>query len=118
MKTYNWRKNFTAFLTLQERKIRAKLAFKTKELSWIETHYPVIVLVNVHSSFHEDVGGDLKMSALMSTIRSHTKGKVTVLMSDRAHLQTVSLDYHGNVDVAFEKCLLEFGILVSGLWRV
>jgi hypothetical protein len=105
--TYNWRKNFTASYLNHEKIICGKLAFKTKELDWLDTPEPVIILVSIHSKFHEEVGGNLKMNALLSTIKSHVKGQITVLISEMAHLQTLSLNYQGNVKLAFEECLEE-----------
>lgn len=105
MNTYVWRKNFTATFSDQDKTIRGKLAFKTRQTEWLDTDAPVIVLISTHSVFHDEVGGDLKMNAFISTIRSHVKGKVTVLLTDRAHLQTVSLRYQNNLEKAFEECL-------------
>lgn len=102
---YNLRKNITAFYSDNKEHIRGKLAFKTKELHWLETPHPVVILISVHSAFHEEIKGDLKMSALISTIREHVRGGVTVLFSDVAHLQTVSLAYGGDRQLAFHECL-------------
>lgn len=105
MSLYNWRKNYTATYSNQNQIIRGKLAFKTKSTQWIETETPVIVLVSVHSAFHDEISGDLKMNALMSTIKNYVKGKITILLSDKAHIQTLSLNYQNNVHKAFEICL-------------
>lgn len=105
MSLYIWRKNFTATYSNQKQIIRGKLAFKTKNIQWLETETPVIVLVSIHSAFHEEINGDLKMNALISTIKSNVKGKITVLLSDRAHIHTLSLNYQNNENKAFEDCL-------------
>jgi hypothetical protein len=107
MKIYAWRKNFTAILSDQNQIIRGKLAFKTKETHWLSTEAPVIVLVSIHSEFHEAINGDLKMNALLSIIKSHVKGKIAVLLSDSAHIQTTSLHFQGNLDQTYEECLKE-----------
>lgn len=104
MNKYTWRKNFTASISDSDKNIRGKLAFKTKNIQWLDTTSPVIILVSVHSAFHDEIGGDLKMNALVSTIKDHVKGKITVLLSDRAHIQTVSLNYQSNLELAFEDC--------------
>lgn len=106
MKTYLWRKTFTAIQTAEEKTIRGKLAFKTIVKHWLETKDPVIVLLSIDSAFHEGFEGDLKMNALMTTIKNHIQGKITILISDKAHLQTMSLDYQNNSEIAFEECLL------------
>jgi hypothetical protein len=102
MNKYLWRKNFTAVDLNHERLIRAKLAIKTKELDWIETQNPVVILVSVHSAFHEEIYGDFKMEALLSTIKSHVKGKILVLFSDRAHLRTFSLNCQQDLKLALD----------------
>lgn len=105
MSLYAWRKNHTSILSNQKQMVRGKLAFKTKNIEWLETVSPVIVLISVHSSFHDEISGDLKMDALVSTIKNHVKGKITVLFSDIAHVQTLSLNFQENLDKAFEACV-------------
>lgn len=101
---YVWRNNCTAIFSDSKKIVRGKLAFKTKEVQWIETEKPVIVLVSVYSAFHNPVEGDLKMNAFMSTIRTHVKGKITVLLADSAHTQVHSLQY-ASAETAFHDCL-------------
>ena len=105
--TYLWRKNFTTTFLDQKQIIRGKLAVKTRKTDWLGTEAPVVILVSVHSKFHELGSGDLKMQALISTIKNHVKGKITVLICDVAHLNTLSLLYQGDVDKAYEDCLNE-----------
>lgn len=104
MKKYVLRRNFTGIALDQDQEIRGKLAFKTVEDGWLYTQSPVIILVSVHSRFHDGVEGDLKMNALISTIKSNVNGKITILFSDRAHLRTTSLDYQNDIDKAFNAC--------------
>ena len=85
--------------------IRGKLAIKTRETHWLNTAHPVVVL-SIHSALHKNVDGDLKMNALISSIKKLVKGRITVLLSDRAHLQTYSLKYQDDIKKAFEYCLL------------
>lgn len=93
MSIYSLRKNFTAIYS----NIRAKIAFKTKDTSWLGTQEPVIILMSVHSALHEGCDGHLKVNALVRTIRGHVKGPVTILIADRAHLRAQSR--------SFETCL-------------
>jgi hypothetical protein len=104
MKIYRWRKNFAASIVQNEQIVYGKLAFKTKETHWLETEKPVIILVSINSVFHERGKGDLKMNALLSIVKNHVKGPVTVLMSERAHLQVMSLKYENNPKKAFDEC--------------
>lgn len=102
MNQYNLRKNYTSNFKIGNSIIRGKLAFKTKNDVWLNTPTSVLVLISIDSSFHKPIDGDLKMSALIDTIRTHVKGKVTLLMADQAHLQTSSIKHENNVDTAFE----------------
>lgn len=105
MNTYNLRKNYTAFISDHDKLIRAKLAFKTKETLWEKTEAPVIVFVSIHSAFHNDLVGDLKMNAFISTIKSNVRGKVTILLTENAHINALSLKCQNNLQKAFEECL-------------
>lgn len=105
MNRYALRKNFTACFSDHEKTIRGKVAFKTKETFWLETQDPVIVLVSISSSFHEGVDGDLKMNALVSTIKSHVRGSITILFTDRAHVRTFSINFQNNLEKAHRESL-------------
>lgn len=106
MNKYIWRRNHTSLFVDQDKTIRGKLAFKTKSVHWLDTQSPVIAMISLHTAFHESNDGDLKMNAFMSTIKSHVKGKITVLICDIAHKQAMSLEYQNNLDKAFETCIL------------
>lgn len=103
MNKYSWRNNITATAET----IRGKLAFKTKETHWIDTFEPVALLVSIHSAFHAGLPGDLKMQALMATLKRYVKGKITVLFCDMAHLHAMSLEYEGDRFRAFEQIRLK-----------
>lgn len=105
MKVYNWRKNFSGALSNQNMIIRGKLAFKTRETNWLSTESPIIIPISIQSAFHEGMEGELKMNAFLSIIKSHVKGKITVLLTDKAHLQVASLKYQNNYQKAFDACL-------------
>jgi len=105
MSKYLLRKNFTGFIKNSDEIIRGKVAFKTKTTCWLETENPVIILVSVHSAFHDEIDGDLKMSALLSIIKNHVKGDITVLFADQAHLKVTSLHYHDDTETASSNCL-------------
>lgn len=113
MNIYAWRKNFSATVSNKERTLQGKLAFKTKDTHWLDTHHPVVVMISIHSAFHEVGAGDLKMNALISVIRSSVKGKVTLLICDRTHVQTRSLLHQNNLELAFEECLRSSNTLVN-----
>lgn len=113
MNIYAWRKNFSATVSSKERILQGKLAFKTKETHWLDTHHPVVVMISVYSAFHEEGTGELKMNALVSVIRNSVKGKVTLLFCDRAHVQTRSLLHQNNLELAFEESLHSSNKLVN-----
>ncbi len=104
MGRYLLRRNFTAVFSDERKTVHAKIAFKTQETQWLNTQLPVIALVSVHSAFHEGMEGDLKMNAWMSTIKENVKGRVTVLLSDKAHLHAASLKYENDLQITFEEC--------------
>lgn len=106
MNKYSWRKNFTAVASNDEKTIRGKLAFKTQKTHWLDTASPVIVLISIHSLFHQGLDGYLKMEALTSIVKNHVKGKITILLSDRAHIRTLSLKYGFNIEKTFQECLI------------
>lgn len=112
MKSYIWRKNFSATCSNQEWVMRGKLAFKTETTHWLNTEAPVLIPISVHSNFHEGLDGELKMNALISTIKNHVKGKITILLTEKAHLNVASLKY-GNDQEAFEECLKDARRLVD-----
>lgn len=95
----------TALVPHQERLIRGKLAFKTQQTHWVNTEEPVIILVSMDSVFHNPIEGDLKMHALLKTIKQHVKGKITVLLSDQAHVEVLSLKNENNMRRARKESL-------------
>lgn len=104
MNKYKLRRNYVSNYSNNEEIVRGKLAFKTVETEWLNTDCPVIVLISIHSSFHQGSAGYLKMDALLSTIKNNIKGKIVVLLADTAHLHTSSLDFCGNTELAFNQC--------------
>lgn len=91
MRKYAWRNTITATVSSPQSLYRGKLTFKTQNTCWLDTQDPVVVLVSIQSQFHSDIGGDLKMSALMTTIKSQVKGNITVLLAERAHIRAAAL---------------------------
>ena len=87
--------------------MKGKLAFKTKQIEWIGTCNPVIVPVSIQSSFHEGLPGDLKMNAFISTIKSHVKGKITILFCEKAHLQVSTLKHNNNYQKALDESIFQ-----------
>lgn len=92
--SYLLRKNYTSIFSDGEKTVRAKLAFKTKDSRWLDAEEPVVILMSIYSAFHEKLEGQFKMEALIRTIRNHVRGRVTLLLADRAHIRTqqVTLD--------------------------
>lgn len=105
MSKYKWRKNYSAIYCNNDTLIKGRLAFKTIETHWVYTSDPVIVPISIHSAFHEGEAGDLKMNAFLSIIKSHVRGKITILLSDKAHLNVACLKHQTHEQKAFEDCL-------------
>jgi len=100
-----WRKNFFSSAAKDNTKVSAKLAFKTSQTDWLNTESPVIVPISIHTIFHEGLLGELKMQAFISIIKSHVKGKITILMTEKAHLKAVSIRYNLDDEKAYQLCL-------------
>jgi hypothetical protein len=83
---YLFRNNFKGVCNLDEESFLGHLAFKTQDVSWLDTSSSVIVLVSVNSAFHERGEGWLKMEALLATIKRNVRGAVAILIADTAHL--------------------------------
>lgn len=88
MNKYAWRNNVTATVS----GIKGKLACKTQGTSWVNTDSPVIILVSVQSAFHSGINGEMKMQAMLSTIKENVQGKITILLADQAHIHTMGHD--------------------------
>ncbi|MBA3284150.1 MAG: hypothetical protein H0U27_03690, partial [Nitrosopumilus sp.] len=111
MNIYKWRKNFTSVYINRDEVVRGKLAFKTKETNWLNTETPVVVLISIHSSFNDGICGELKMNAFLSTIKNHVKGKITILLSDIAHLRTRNLHHQEDLKKTFDCCIEDARLL-------
>lgn len=88
---YLLRRNFKSTYSTEDCITYGHIAFKTRKADWVDTPLPSVVLISVHSSFHEGVNGHLKMDAFLSTIRKNVKGKVSILIAETAHLHTLRL---------------------------
>lgn len=113
MKRYAWRKNFTAISSGEQTTIKGKLTVKTEETDWIHTREPILIPLSIYSMFHEGLAGDLKMNALLSVIKSEVKGKITVLLTEKAHLNVESLRFSNNVHKALTACQTQARTLVE-----
>jgi len=91
IRKYSFRKNYKGTCEIEGERLTGHLAFKTREVSWLSTHSPVVVLVSVNSTFHEGAEGFLKMEAFLSTIKSCVAGKICILIADTAHLAAQTL---------------------------
>lgn len=100
-----WRNNFTSIYQNANVSITGKIAFKVKEKHWIGTQSRVVLLISIHSAFHDDYQGELKMNAFVETIKKTVKGPITVLFTEKAHVQTLALRYQNNYQMAFSQSL-------------
>lgn len=101
MNIYNLRKNYSVELVRENCLIKGKLAFKTKETDWLNTQFPVVIPISTHSAFHEGVNGEMKMEAFIATLKQSVEGNMTILMTEKAHLNVWKL----KTDDAFELCM-------------
>ncbi len=96
MKKYAWKNN----VTVTTSNALGKLAVKTEKTNWLQTIEPVVVPISIKSKFHTEISGDLKMNALMSTIKDHVRGRITILFTEGAHLVSAAQEFNGNKEHA------------------
>lgn len=73
-----------------------KIAVKTTTSAWIGVSDPVVILLSIHSAFHEAEKGALNIQALISTIKGHVNGSPSIVLSEKAHLNVLTLKYNGD----------------------
>lgn len=105
MSTYNFKEIYTATASDEETILNGRLIFKTLSRAWIGTEKSVILPISIHSRFHKGLVGDLKMGALISTVRKHVKGKMTILLTECCHVQVMSLKYQNDFQKAVQVSL-------------
>jgi hypothetical protein len=88
---YLFRKNYKGICEIEGERLSGHLAFKTQNDAWLNTTSPVVVLISVHSAFHNGAEGFLKMEAFLSTIKNCVLGKICLLIADTAHHQAQTL---------------------------
>lgn len=91
MSYYNLRKNFFINFERGNYEIKAKLVIKTREIEWVKTLSHVVIPISIHSFFHLGIEGEMKMQAFISTIKQNVQSKVTILMTEMAHVNVLSL---------------------------
>lgn len=110
MNKHRTRLNYTGIHSEGKIKVRGKVAFKTQETSWLNTNLPCIALISIDSAFHEGLNGDIKIGAFLSIIKQHTRGPVSILLADTAHIETQKLKYKSH---AFEECFRSTNFLIK-----
>lgn len=111
MSSYALKKIYHYSVDYQNQTIEGKINFKTKSLDWVGTRDPVIVPISIHTAFHEGILGELKMKGFISIIKNNVKGKITILLTEKAHLHALSLKYENNTERAFHEVYLEAKLL-------
>lgn len=84
-----------------------KMRVRTNLTTWLDTHEPILVPFSIHSNFHEGDLGTLKVNTLISILKSHTQGKITILLTENAHLHALSLSFNGDIQKALQKCIID-----------
>jgi len=100
---YNLRRNFSGLHIEEDTAYKGKIAFKTKDDTWINAHSPTVALVSVQSAFHQGIWGRMKMAAFISLLKENIKSKLNILMTEKAHLRVDSLSYQKSLSLAFEQ---------------
>ena len=78
-----------------------KIAVKMTADSWVGIDDKAIILLSIHSAFNQQEKGQLNVTSLIGIIKKQFKGLITILLSDSAHLNVLTLAYN-NRQKAFE----------------
>lgn len=70
----------------------------TRPNNWINTTENVIIAISIHSRFNEGIDGYFKLSALVNTVKSRVRGKITILFCEGAHINVLSLKFNNTSD--------------------
>ena len=81
-----------------------RVTVKTRPGNWEETEQSVIIPLSIYSAIYDGIEGDFKIAALLQTVKTKVKGKITVLLCEGAHLKTLSLKYNNDEEKALQVC--------------
>jgi hypothetical protein len=73
-----------------------------KPKQWENSTSHIILPFSIHSNIYNGIAGNLKIKALLQTVKSYAKNKILVLLSEGAHLHALSIK-HGTYGNAFIK---------------
>ena len=65
---------------------------RTKPTNWQNTDLPIILPFSIYSAIYEGIAGDFTVGAFLQVVKSNVKGKITILLCDGAHLQTLCFE--------------------------
>lgn len=107
--SYAWRKKIsvTRNPALGSYKNKNKIIIKTPTADWLGTKEPVVIIFSIHSAFHEGPLGQLKAQHLISNIKQHVSGKVTLLFHEAAHVKAISMQRNINEIETKKLCLAD-----------
>ncbi len=90
---------------------KSKIRMKTHSADWLNAQEPVIILFSIHSLFHEGSLGALKVNTLVRNIKENVAGKVTILFTEKTHINALSLNYDGDAQKAYAQCTQDAQLL-------
>lgn len=111
MSLYAWQKQIK--LNCSNKKNIKKIMFKTQSAQWVETESPIIIPFSIHSKFHDGEMGEHKVRSLITTIKEHTKAPITILLTEEAHVQVLSLSYESDIQKASAECFIDAKTLAN-----
>jgi hypothetical protein len=85
--------------------VSRKVVIKTHPAHWRNTMSPVLIPFSIHSRIYDGIEGTFKIAALLHLIKSLVKGEITVLLTEGAHLNALSLKYDGDLNKALDICM-------------
>jgi hypothetical protein len=74
------------------------IVVKTRPNHWVNSASNVIIPISIHSRFNDGVDGFFKLSALVNTVKARTRGKVTILLCEGAHINVLNLKFNNKLD--------------------
>lgn len=84
--------------------VNTRMFVTTRPGIWVNTGHPIILPISIHSVFHEGNVGKAKMTALIEMVKTNVKSTITILFTEKAHLETLRVKYQTHASIAFEKC--------------
>lgn len=85
------------------KKVAVKMNIHSRPACWVGTDQSVILPFSIHSALYNGDEGKIKVAALLRYVKTHVKGRITVLFCEKAHVEVLSLKYGNNAQTALNQ---------------